>query len=119
SLGRGEVVLGGAALLATIACAVLALARPAFDADVPRPMNLVYVGTDSTARLLLQPRADLPAGFLRDNGFVLESERVLPWSGRGFAGPDGPALTPPVLELEQDVVIDGKRQLRIHLRSAR
>ncbi|MGY0798210.1 M20/M25/M40 family metallo-hydrolase [Lysobacter sp. A286] len=119
SLGRGEVVLGGAALLATIACAVLALARPAFDADVPRPMNLVYVGTDSGARVFLQPRADLPAGFLRENGFALESERVLPWSGRGFAGPDGPALTPPILELEQDAVIDGKRQLRIHLRSAR
>ncbi|HEU4773160.1 MAG TPA: M28 family peptidase [Lysobacter sp.] len=115
--------LGIAAAAGVLVLAVLSLVRPAFDADVPRPMNLMYVGADTgtgaDARLFAQPNATLPPGFLREAGFGAAAERIAPWLGRGFPGVRGPALAPPVLQVEQDVLVDGERRISIRLHSQR
>ncbi|MGV8941713.1 MAG: M20/M25/M40 family metallo-hydrolase [Lysobacter sp.] len=111
--------LGITATAAVLALAVLSLVRPAFDADVPRPMNLLYAGTGTDARLFAQPKSTLPAGFLRETGFATASERIAPWLGWGFPGVHGPALLLPELQVEQDDLVDGERRLRVRLRSPR
>lgn len=121
--GRAGRVLGVATVAGTLALALLALVRPAFDADAPRPMNLVYVGahagTSTDARLFAQPNATLPPGFLREAGFASTAERIAPWLGWGFPGVQGPALAPPGLQVEQDIVVDGERRIGIRLHSQR
>jgi hypothetical protein len=112
-------VLGIAATAGMLVLAVLSLVRPAFDADVPRPMNLIYAGTGTTVRLFAQPNASLPSGFLREAGFATASEPIAPWLGRGFPGVRGPALVPPVLQVAQDVLVDGERRVQIRLHSQR
>ena len=119
TLPRTPGVLSGVAIVATLACAVLALARPAFDADVPRPANLLYAGSGDDARLYLMPRATMPPGFLRAAGFADISQPVSAWTGWGFPGADGPALAAPDLQVESDVVRDGRRHVGVRLTSRR
>ena len=119
-LGRGAPVLGGAALFGMLACATLAVLRPAFDANVPRPVNLVYVGAGTAGRVSLDPIAALPGGFLREAGFEATTATPLPWSPYAMhAGPRGPALAPPTVEIVSDTVKAGRRHLQLRLRSAR
>ena len=119
-LGRGAPMLGGVALVGTLAFAMLAVVRPAFDANVPRPVNLAYVSSGNAARVSLDPLAEIPATFLRDAGFEAATGKALPWSQYEMhAGPTGPALAPPTLEILGDSVQAGRRQLRLRLRSVR
>lgn len=120
TLGRFDAVLGAATLAGAALCAVLALVRPPFDADVPRPVNLVYAASGTGARIFVQPNASLPAGLLGDNGFAKTSERIAPWLGWGFPGPDGPAIVAPALRAESDEVArNGNRHVRVRLQSRR
>lgn len=119
ALPRASFVLSGAGLAAVLVCAVVAVVRPAFDADVPRPVNLVYAGNDDAARLYLQPRATLPTGFLREAGFAEVSQPISVWMGWGYPGAQGPALIAPTLRVESDTLIDGKRHIGVRLMSRR
>lgn len=111
--------VGSAGLVATLVCALLAIARPAFDADVPRPANLLYAGNRDGARLYLQPRASMPAGFLPGAGFADVSRPVSVWLGWGYPGASGPELASPLLQVESDTVRDGRRHIGVRLASGR
>lgn len=118
-LGRGASWSGVIALAGTLAFAVLAVLRPPFDADVPRPVNLIYAGSGSTARVFVTP-SGLPSGFLREAGFATTAETMLPWSLHArLPGRSGPALTPPTVEVLDDTVHEGRRHLQLRLRSTR
>lgn len=119
SLGRAAAALALAGLAVTFACALLALARPAFDADVPRPANLLYAGDGDSARLYLQPRATMPVGFMRQAGFADVSRPLAAWLGWGYPGAEGPALSAPALQIQSDSVRDGRRQIAIRVSSTR
>ncbi|MGH8084963.1 MAG: M20/M25/M40 family metallo-hydrolase [Lysobacter sp.] len=119
-LGRGASALAGAALVGTVLFAVLAVMRPAFDADAPRPLNLVYAGVGDDARVFANTSGPLPEEFLRDAGFAATTESMLPWSPRTrHPGRGGPPLAPPVIEVLDDTVRDGRRHLQLRLRSSR
>lgn len=119
-LGRGAPMIGGVALAGTLAFAALAVTRPAFDADVPRPINLVYADAGSGARVFVSPSAALPSAFLREAGFATTIAPMLPWSPQArYAGRTGPALTPPAIEIVRDTVRAGRRQVQLRLRSTR
>ncbi len=119
-LGRGAPLLGGVAMAGTLAFAVLAVARPAFDADVPRPVNLVYVGSGGEARVFASASESLPSAFLREAGFAATAAAMLPWSPQErHAGRTGPALAPPTLQIVGDTVQAGRRHLQLRLRSTR
>jgi len=119
-LGRGAPVLGGAALLGTLAFATLAVVHPAFDANVPRPVNLVYAGSGSDARVFVNPFTALPSAFLPAAGFAATAGKMLPWSPmERHAGRKGPALAPPTIEIVRDSVSAGRRHLQLRLRSTR
>ncbi|QOW21357.1 M28 family peptidase [Novilysobacter avium] len=119
SLRRTAGPLALAGLAVAFACAMLALARPAFDADVPRPANLLYAGGSDSARLYLQPRATMPAGFMRQAGFADVSRPVTAWLGWGYPGAEGPALSAPTLQVESDIIRDGRREIAIRVSSSR
>jgi hypothetical protein len=118
--GRGAPWLGGAAVLGTLAFATLAVRQPAFDAHVPRAVNLLYVGGGSPSRVYVDPYGDLPSGFARETGFAAVESKVLPWSPLELqAGPKGPALSQPTLEIVRDTVEAGRRHVQLRLRSTR
>lgn len=120
ALRRGAWWLGSVALAATITFATLAVVRPAFDADVPRPVNLVYAGSGSEPRVFVHPFAELPSTFLQQAGFDASAGRMLPWSPQErHAGPRGPALVAPSIEIVRDTVRAGRRHLQLRLRSMR
>ena len=119
-LGRGAPVLGGVAVVGTLAFATLAVARPAFDAKVPRPVNLVYAGSGSEARVFVNPFTALPSAFLPAAGFAATAAKMLPWSPlERHAGRKGPALAPPAIEIVRDSVSAGRRHVQLRLRSMR
>lgn len=119
-LRRGATMLGGVAVAGALAFAVLAVTRPAFDADVPRPLNLLYVGDGGAARVYVAPSAALPTAFLGEAGFTGSTAAVLPWSPQALhAGRGGPTLASPRLEILADTVQAGRRQLQVRLRSVR
>ncbi|QOW18866.1 M28 family peptidase [Lysobacter ciconiae] len=119
SLRRTAGALALAGLAVAFACAMLALARPAFDGDVPRPANLLYAGDSDSARLYLQPRGTMPVGFMRQAGFADVSRPVTAWLGWGHPGAAGPALSAPTLQVESDSLRDGRRQIAIRVSSTR
>lgn len=119
TLRRAAGALALAGLAMTVACALLALVRPAFDADVPRPANLLYAGDNDAARLYLQPRATMPVGFMRQAGFADVSRPVTAWLGWGHPGADGPALSVPLLQVESDDLRDGRRHIAVRVSSTR
>jgi hypothetical protein len=119
-LGRGAPWLGLLALAGTLAFATLAVVRPAFDEHVPRAVNLLYVDAGGQSRVYVDPYGTLPPDFARENGFAAAEAKVLPWSPLELqAGPKGPALSPPTLELVRDTVVGGRRQVQLRLRSTR
>ena len=119
-LGRGVSALAGAALVATVLFAALAGLRPAFDADVPRPLNLVYAGIGDESRVFVNASGPLPGEFLHDAGFAATAKTMLPWSPRTrHPGRSGPPLAPPVIEVIGDTVRGGRRHLQLRLRSTR
>ena len=119
-LRRGAPMLGGAAVVGMLAFAVLAVTRPAFDADVPRPLNLVYTGAGSQARAYVSPSAAMPSAFLREAGFASNTAAMVPWTPQArHAGRAGPALAPPAIEVVRDTVQAGRRHLQVRLRSTR
>ena len=111
--------LRNAGVAATLVFAALAITRPAFDAGVPRPANLLYAGNGDAARLYLQPRATMPVGFMQQGGFADVSQSVTAWMGGGYPGAQGPALAAPALQVETDNVIDGRRHVGLRLTSTR
>lgn len=119
SLRRGMVLATAGGWLAALACALLALMQPAFDADVPRPVNLVLAAGPEGSRVFAQSRAMLPGGFFRDTGFARESSPMQPWGGWGLAGPRGPAVPAPTVTIESHEVADERQHLQVRLRSAR
>ena len=119
-LGRGAWWLGGVATIGTLAFATMAVTAPKFDEDVPRPVNLFYVGGGESPRVYLDPYGDLPGGFHAQNGFAQAEARALPWSPfEALPGPAGPALPPPVVEVLRDEVRGDRRHVELRLRSAR
>ncbi|WP_052101353.1 M20/M25/M40 family metallo-hydrolase [Novilysobacter arseniciresistens] len=119
SLPRGTTIATAAGWLGAAACTLLALARPAFDADTPRPANLLLVAGPDGSQLFAQSRAQLPEAFLRDAGFGREREPMNPWGTRGLPGPAGPALAAPIVVIEQREVVGERQRLQVRLRSAR
>lgn len=119
SLPRGAPFATAAGWLGAAVCALLALAQPAFDADVPRPANLVLVAGPEGSRLFAQSNAALPADFLRDTGFGRAREPMNPWGTTGLPGPRGPSLALPTVVIEQREVIGDRQRLQVRLRSAR
>lgn len=120
ALRRGAWWLGGATLAATIAFAVLAVTRPAFDATVPRPVNLVYAGSGGEPRVFVNPYAELPDAFLEQAGFDPTASEMLPWSPQErHPGRIGPALVPPAIEIVSDTLLADRRHLQVRLRSMR
>src|SRR3546814_15505450 len=75
-LGRGVSALAVAALVGTVLFAALAVLRPAFDADVPRPLNLVYAGIGDEARVFVNAPGTFPEEFLNDARFRSENRRA-------------------------------------------
>jgi len=119
-LGRGARWLGGAALLATVAFATLAVVHPAVDDHVPRPVNLIYAGSGEQPRVFVDAFGELPAGFLAQAGFADAEQKVLPWSQLALPpGRSGQALVPPRIEVVRDEVKNGRRHLQLRLSSAR
>lgn len=119
-LGRGARWFGGVALAAMVAAGVLAVVRPAFDDVVPRPVNLIYVGSGDQPRVFVDPFGGLPAGFLAKAGFAEAEQAVLPWSKLELQpGRKGPALAPPRIEVVRDTVESGRRHVQVRLSSAR
>jgi hypothetical protein len=119
-LERGATWLGGLALAAMVACAGLAVVRPAFDEHVPRAVNLLYVGTGAGGRVYVDPYGALPPEFAGQAGFAAAPATLLPWSPLELqAGPAGPALSPPALEVVGDTVANGRRRVQLRLRSTR
>ncbi len=119
-LGRAAPFLGGGALAGAFACAVLASTLPAFDADVPRSINLVHVGTGNAPRLFANTGAPLPDALADAGGFETTAVTMVPWSDRTrVPGPPGPTLPSPEVEIVQDRVVAGQRHVAIRLRSAR
>ena len=119
SIRRGAGAAAVAALVVTVTCALLAIARPAFDADIPRPANLLYAVNGAAARVYLQPRATMPAGFLRQADFADVSQPVTAWLGWGYPGATGPALSAPSVQVESDSVRDGRRHIAVRVTSRR
>ncbi|KIQ96666.1 M28 family peptidase [Lysobacter sp. A03] len=119
SLRRAVWALALAGVAVTFACALLALARPAFDADVPRPANLLYAGDSDAARLYLKPLATMPVGFMRQAGFADVSRPVTAWLGWGYPSANGPTLPAPSLQVESDGIRDGRRHIAIRVTSTR
>src|SRR5690606_11151272 len=78
-LGRGTKWLAGVALVATLVFGTLAVSRPAFDADVPRPVNLAYVSAGNEARVFVGQNA-APSSFLHETGFASTTSKVVPWA---------------------------------------
>lgn len=119
-LGRGAPLLGAVALAGAVVFAAIAVVRPPFDADVPRPLNLVYAGPGSDARVFVGASGPLSPEFLSDAGFAADTETMLPWSPRArHPGHSGPALAPPAVEVVGDTVREGRRHLQLRLRSMR
>jgi hypothetical protein len=120
TLGRGARAATGIALLALAGCVAVAVARPAFDADTPRPLNLLYAGEDGQpAQLLASPLAEAPQAFLRGNGFATSTEPAFPFSRRGYhPGPRGGVLAAPTLEVLADETRGNLRHLRLQMRPA-
>ncbi|WP_222564924.1 M28 family peptidase [Novilysobacter antarcticus] len=119
ALRRAAGALAVAALAVTFACALLALVRPAFDADFPRPANLLYAGDSDAARLYLKPLATMPVGFMRQAGFADVSRPVNAWSGWGYPSANGPTLPAPSLQVESDGIRHGRRHIAIRVTSTR
>jgi hypothetical protein len=111
---------GLAALAATAAFVAIALVRPAFDADVPRPANLVYVGSGAQARVYVNPFGALPEGFLAANGFDEKEGLLLPWSQLELSGgPAGPVLAAPTIDVVADETRGDRRHVQLRVRSQR
>ena len=119
-LGRGALLLGSVTLAGAVVFAVLAVVRPPFDTDVPRPVNLVYAGVGNNARVFVNASGSLPSDFLRKAGFAAATETMLPWSPRErHPGRSGPALSPPTMEVVHDTVREGRRHVQLRLRTTR
>lgn len=117
ALGRGAKLVAGPALLASLALALVACAGPAFNADTPRPLNLLLAGeAGQPARLLASPSAAPPIEFLQAHGFDTEAEEALPFSGRRYhVGAAGPAIAAPELEVLANQVEGDMRRVRLRL----
>ncbi|HET8819326.1 MAG TPA: hypothetical protein VFM73_07265, partial [Xanthomonadaceae bacterium] len=120
-LGRAQRWLVFAALAGTLLCAALAIVRPPFDAEVPRPMNLVLAGPGDRMQVFADDFAtELPAAFLDDAGFAADAQEILPWMDwSAYPGRAGPTLAAPVAEVVADEVRDGRRHVRLRLQSRR
>jgi hypothetical protein len=119
-LGRVAPLVVGTAVLGTLAFATLAVTQPKFDEHVPRAVNLLYAGNGDTPRVYVDPYGELPSGFAREHDFGADEVKVLPWSQLALqAGPTGPALSPPTLEIVSDTVEAGRRHVQVRLRSTR
>ena len=119
ALPRGAALASAAGWLGAGVCVLLAVSQPAFDADVPRPANLVLVAGPDGSRLFAQSGALLPRAFLDAAGFAREREPMNPWGSRGVPGPRGPALAMPAVVIEQRDVVGDRQRLQVRLRSAR
>lgn len=118
-IGRYTRWTGLVALAGLLLFAALAVVRPPFDADVPRPVNLIYVDSGQT-HVFAAPFSALPANFLADTGFSSTAEAMVPWSTRtGRPGPSGPALPSPTIEIISDTHHQGRRHVQLRLRSNR
>ena len=117
ALGRGAKRVAALTSLASLALALVACARPAFDADTPRPLNLLLAGeTGQPSRLLASPSAAPPIAFLRAHGFDTEADEALPFSGRRYhVGAAGPVIAAPELEVLADEVEGDTRRVRLRL----
>jgi len=119
SLRRGLALATAGSWMGTLVCALLAVLQPAFDAGVPRPINLVLVAGPEGSRVFAQSRAMLPGNFFRDAEFARESSPMHPWGGWGLAGPSGPALPAPTVTIESHEVLGDRQRLQVRLRSPR
>ncbi|MGH8168471.1 MAG: M20/M25/M40 family metallo-hydrolase, partial [Woeseiaceae bacterium] len=82
-LGRGAPLLVGASLAGLAALTAVALLRPAFTADVPRGINLVYTADRESGRLFVDTRADdMSPELMRAGSFESTAIESLPWSDR-------------------------------------
>lgn len=119
-LGRGARWLGVASAIGTVAFVALAVTRPAFDESVPRPANLLYVGSGQQPRVFVDPFGELPADFLPKAGFAEAAQTVLPWSKLVLSpGREGPALAAPRIDVVSDAVKNGRRHVQLRVSSMR
>lgn len=122
NIARRGTLAAGAALICLAALTAIALARPAFTADVPQPLNLLYAGDREGGRLFADavPPDHRPAELMRAGAFESVPAESLPWSDRlRLAGRAGAALQPPALQVASDTPTEDGRRLQLHLQTLR
>ena len=111
---RSHSALAGLAAAGVVACTAMAWVRPPFDADVPRPMNLLLAGSAQGARLHVDDASSFPAQLMAA-GFDQPVAAPLPWSpNRMRPGPQAAAMPGPIIRattLHTDAA--GNRQMRL------
>ncbi|MCE7033184.1 M28 family peptidase [Lysobacter sp. GX 14042] len=113
-------VLAIAAWAAVAALALVALSLPAFDAHVPRQVNLLQVDDGNGARVFVAPRAVLPVEFRHDAGLADGYRPLFPWGGgSAIPGPAAPRLPSPVVTAESHQEPGGHPRARVRVRSVR
>ena len=116
SIARGLAI--GAAVAVPV-LAMVALSRPAFDAHVPRQVNLLHIDDGDGARLFVAPRAVLPIEFRRDAGLGAGYGPMLPWGGSAIPGPEAPRLPLPAVTVETGEESGENHRVRVRVQSVR